>query len=157
MDKQGMQSNFFRTILGFFNSIYVRYITAGLTSAFINLAVLFICTHYLKVWYIFSSTIAFVTSLILSFSLHKFWTFGDKKITKIQHQFGLFVTMAVIMLYVNVSMMYFLVEYLNVWYLLAQFLVNVFIAVTNFLLYKFLIFRKKLDNIVTDQENQKNV
>jgi len=83
-------------------------------------------------------------SFILSFYLQKFWAFNDSsRHGKTAGQLFLYLLNALIGLNLNGFLMHFLVSYYQVWYLLSQVMVIALIGVLNFMVYKFIIFKKK--------------
>ncbi len=128
----------------FKKNILLRYLVSGLLAgALTNLGLLFILTHFFGIFYIYSSIIAFLASITLSFGLQKFWTFSDKELKGVHSQFSRYTILALLGLVINALLMYILVDRAHLWYILAQIIVNAFIAVLNFLMYKFFIFHKK--------------
>lgn len=133
-----------RLTLFFRKLTLVKYVIVGLIATGTNLGVLFLFTDILGVWYIYSSVISFIVAVIISFTLQKFWTFNDTGVEKVKQQFVLFVLTALIGLCLNSVLMYIFVEYIGLWYILTQLIVAVFIAIFNFFMYKFFVFKKKL-------------
>jgi len=119
----------------------LRFFTAGCFVAFSQLFLLYLLTEKLKIWYLFSSVLAFIYAVILSFLLQKFWAFRDKKTSGILNQFLKFLLLAVSGIIFNTLFMYFFVEVLDVWYILSQIFSGIIIMVINFLFYKFFIFK----------------
>jgi len=127
-----------------FNSIMlIRYFICGITSAAINIISLYIFTDTLGIWYLYSSVIAFLISLIVSFVLQKFVVFEDKNTDKIHHQFSRFFIAAVLGVITNTIFISLCVEILGIWYILAQLIAGFFVMIQNFVLYKFFIFNEK--------------
>jgi putative flippase GtrA len=118
-----------------------KYIFSGGTAAVVNLSVLFILTDFLGFWYLFSTTIAYVSAFAVSFCFQKFWTFKDMSVEKIHSQITLYLIIGFINLGVNAGLMYILVDWIKVWYFLAQIFVSGSIAVFTFFLYRNLIFK----------------
>jgi len=117
----------------------------------VDFAVLYFLTDILGIWYLISATLAFVTAFFVSFSLQKFWTFGDRYTQKIYRQLGLYLTIAVVNLLINAAGMYYLVDKLGVWYILAQVIVYGLLAFESFFVYKYIIFKNVL--VAADEQN----
>ncbi|NVN96711.1 GtrA family protein [Candidatus Nomurabacteria bacterium] len=98
----------------------VRFLISGGLGALVGLAVIYVLTEYLGIWYIYSSVIAFIPSCAVSFILKKFWTFEDKSIEKIENQSFLYLILSITYLVINTTLIYFTVRILNVHYLVAQ-------------------------------------
>lgn len=118
-----------------------RYLIAGSIATGTNLGVLFFCVHYLNLWYIWGTIISFCASVIVSYLLQKFWTFQNYTTTKIPTQFLHFFLFAGGMLGLNTLLMYFFVDFLGLWYLLAQALAALLIACINYLYFNKVIFK----------------
>ena len=121
--------------------IYIKYIISGCTGASVNLITLFILTEFAHVYYLISVIIAFFVSLSVSFNLQKKWTFRDNN-KKVFKQLFIYFSITGIDLLVNLYLLYFLVEKLGIWYMLAQIIVYGFLSIFSFILYKFLVFKK---------------
>ncbi len=65
-----------RIILG---KQFFRFIISGGTAAFFGLLTLYLLTNIFHVWYLVSSTTAFLVGFVLAFSLQKFWKNKKKR------------------------------------------------------------------------------
>src|SRR3989338_6963991 len=119
----------------------VRFIISGGTATAVNLSTLFALIHFWAIWYLVASAFAFATSFLVSFTLQKFWTFGDMSSNRLHTQAALFFMVIVFALGVNTLLLYLLVEHAHLHYLIAQLVSGFVIAVINFLSYKRLVFR----------------
>ncbi|MFA5318145.1 MAG: glycosyltransferase [Patescibacteria group bacterium] len=124
------------------NKVFAKYLISGCTAAATDLGLLFIFTDLAGLWYVFSAAIAFAAAFFVSFFLQKFWTFRDNSRDKMRSQMAVYLSVGLINLGVNSYGLYLLVEYLSLWYLLAQIIMGIGIAVYSFLIYKFFIFSK---------------
>jgi len=91
-------------------------------------------TEYLKIWYIVSAVIAFVINYGLNFVIQKFWTFNDKDTTTVRKQMALYFTMAICLLIGNTIFLYLMVEFLHLWYMLAQVILTVAFTILSFVI-----------------------
>ena len=122
--------------------IYVKYVLAGGTAAATNLVALFALHGVLKLAIVPAASLAFCAAFFVSFCLQKFWTFRDPS-RRVLKQIFLYLVVGLFNLTLNAAAMYILVERLRIWYLLAQVLVGLVIAVESFLVYRALIFKKE--------------
>ncbi len=122
--------------------LYIKYFIAGTTAAFVNLSVLYFLTDILGFWYIFSTTISFIFAFFVSFYLQKFWTFRDNNREKERKQATIYLLVNIGNLFLNAAGMYLLVEAFHMWYILAQIITGIFIAMSSFVIYRFIIFKK---------------
>jgi len=122
--------------------VIAKYIFSGVIASIVMFCSLAFFREVLGIWYLYSSTLAFVLSFITSFLLQKFWTFGNIEGSNIHKQLLLFLIVSLINLGINGLGMFILVDYLGVWYLIAQFFVTASIAGWSFFLYR-VIFKNK--------------
>jgi putative flippase GtrA len=130
--------------------LYIKYLIAGGTASFVNLALLFCFTHYIGFHYLVSATLAFIVAFFVSFYLQKFWTFRDNSRNEISKQGGKYLVTGLINLAINSVLMYVFVDIFHIWYMYSQVLAALLIACESFLIYKFLIFNKEAGKILTD-------
>lgn len=121
-----------------------RFLISGGTSAVTNLSILFVLTHWYGVWYIYSSIIAISAATVVSFILQKLWTFRNFS-AAVHKQFSLHVSLALANIIANTLILYFLVEWLGVWYFLAQILSGVALAFVNYTIFRLYIFGESSD------------
>lgn len=125
----------------------LKYIVSGITASVVMLASLAFFREILNIWYLYSSSIAFVLAFITSFLLQKFWTFQNSNNTRTHAQLALFLLISLANLGINGLAMFILVDKLQVWYFLAQIIVTGSIAFWSFFIYR-VIFQNK-----TGQDN----
>lgn len=118
----------------------LRYLIAGGTSAVTNLALLYVLTSVLDVWYIYSALIATSVALIVSFTLQKLWTFQNYGTERVHVQFPMHAALAGLNIVINAILLYVLVEWFGLWYLFAQVVIGALLACVNYTVYKKLIF-----------------
>ena len=128
--------------LVFKNIQIIKYIFSGGLVTASNLLILFISVHYLKLWYLISSVIAFCFGVSISYILQKFFTFKNYELENIHKQFLNFFIFAIIMLVFNTLLMYVFVDIIKIWYLLAQAVSSILIAFINYTYFNKVIFKK---------------
>lgn len=121
----------------------IKFIIAGCFAGGTDLVSLFIFHGVFKMEIVLSTSLAFLLSFVVSFTLQKFWTFRNNNPARLVRQIFLYILTALVGLNLNAVGMHFLVNRFEIWYLLAQLIVNLFLGVINFIIYKFIIFRKK--------------
>lgn len=121
----------------------IRYIISGSIATISNLMILFVCVHYFKLWYLSGVIISFTSAVVISYLLQKFWTFKNNSVDNISRQFSLFLIYNIIMLFVNVLLMYFFVDIIKIWYILAQALSAIITAFVNYIFFNKIIFKKQ--------------
>lgn len=157
------KKNFISRVIEFkkiaFNSIiFVRYFLCGITAAGFNILLLYLFTDIFGVWYLYSSIIAFILALILSFVLQKFVVFKDGNTNGMHKQFSMFTVVAILGVVTNTALVFVFTDILGFWYILSQLFAGFFVMIQNFLLYKYFIFNYKTDanmQIDTNDANKK--
>ncbi len=130
-----------------YESVYRRkkvakYVVSGGMATVTNLAVLYALTDFLHVYYLVSSVFAFIISIVVSFSMQKFWTFEDSSKDRVHTQFAFYSAVVLANLVLNTFLVYAFVEWLSLWYLIAQFLAGILIAIVSFFAYRNLVFKQ---------------
>ncbi|OHA20349.1 MAG: hypothetical protein A2849_01065 [Candidatus Taylorbacteria bacterium RIFCSPHIGHO2_01_FULL_51_15] len=115
-----------------------RYLASGGTAAAVDLLALYIGTDLLHIHYLISAALAFIVAFFVSFMLQKFWTFQDHSIERVRLQMTLYFLVAGGNLALNTLLMYFFVEKLHLWYLLAQVVASGLIAFESFFISRYL-------------------
>ncbi len=133
----------------------VKFLIAGCFAGGTDLILLFFFHGILKWPLVLSTSLAFIFSFIVSFTLQKFWTFRNFSQEKAVGQFILYILNAVIGLNLNGFFMHLLVNEVGIWYILAQIIVNFTIGLYNFFVYKSIVFKVNKDEVNKDEINNK--
>lgn len=120
----------------------LKYVFSGIIASAAMFVSLIFFREVLNIWYLYSSTIAFIVGFTSSFILQKFWTFGSNSGSDDYKQFSLFLIVSLANLGLNALGMFFLVDIVGVWYLMSQVIVTTCLAVLSFFAYR-IIFRNK--------------
>lgn len=130
----------------------VKFLITGCLAGGTDLIFLF-AFHGLFKWpIVLSTSLAFICSFAISFTLQKLWTFRNFSQEKVVSQFILYILNALIGLNLNGFLMHLLVNEYGVWYILAQIIVNLAIGFYNFLVYKSIVFKIGKDEINNEQK-----
>jgi len=100
--------------------VFLMFVIVGVANTLINLAILYVLTEFFRVYYMLSAIIAFLFAVTNSFLLNKTWTFEEKIGYKTKFKYAQFIFVSITALIVNLILLYVLVEYFNVWYMVAQ-------------------------------------
>ena len=130
----------------------VKFFIAGSLAGGTDLVLLFLFHGVFKWPLVLSTSLAFVFSFLVSFTLQKLWTFRNFNQEKVLSQFVLYILNAFIGLNLNGFLMYFLVNKFNVWYIFAQIVVSLTIGFYNFLIYKSIVFKIGKDETNHEQK-----
>lgn len=117
-----------------------KYVVSGGSSACANLGALYLLTEYAHIHYLQSAVLAFILAFFISFLLQKFWTFQDMREEVVHWQMMWYLSLSLVNLLINTLLIYILVEYLHLWYLAAAVASGAVLAISNFFIYKHVIF-----------------
>lgn len=120
-----------------------RFIVSGGTAAVSLLAILFVLTEFVGVWYIASSILAFIVSVFINFTLQRLWVFENDSQKNMTRQAILFFGVNLMNLLINAVLMYLFVDIAHFWYMLAQVCTSIIIAFESFIVYKKIIFHER--------------
>lgn len=130
-----------------------KFFVSGSLAGLTDLIFLFVFHGILAIDIVLATSMAFLLSFIVSFSLQKRWTFRDTDEKKVPKQLVLYILNAFLSLNINGIGMHFLVNENGTPYLLAQLIVNLALGSLNFIIYKTIIFRNEQeDEINCEQE-----
>jgi putative flippase GtrA len=130
----------------------IKFFFAGCFAGGTDLILLFIFHGVFKWPLVLSTSLAFVASFLVSFTLQKFWTFRNFTQGKAVGQFILYILNAFVGLNLNAYFMHLLVNRHHVWYILAQVIVSVSIGVYNFIIYKSIVFKTEKNENKREQK-----
>lgn len=117
----------------------VKFYVVGGSGTVVNLCTLYILTNFLGMWYLFSSAIGVIVSVTTNFFGNKIWTFKVKE-NKIKLYINFWIA-SITGIIIQLALTFALVQYLNVWYVLAAFIAILIASFSNFLLSKIWVFK----------------
>lgn len=123
---------------------YIQFTVVGTMGALVQLSILYFLTDLLSIYYLISASISFVIAASLAFTLNRTWTFkimGEKFVLKKRHQYPIYISSGAILFVFNLVFLSFLVEYFEIYYILAQFLTIILFGTFNFLTQKKITFK----------------
>lgn len=115
-----------------------RFGIVGGLAFLIDSGVLFVLTEYFNVYYLVSSVISFIVSLIFNYILSILWVFDVKQKQTIK-EISLFVILSVIGLGINQLVMYVGADILNIYYMICKIISTFIVMVYNFITRKIFI------------------
>lgn len=118
----------------------IRFVVSGTTSAGVAIALLYAFTEWGGLWYMTSAGLALACSLLVSFVLQKYWTFSGHERTGTIREVSLFLLMNTVNLGLNALGLFLLVEYGHIWYIAAEFISALVVAVLTFGFMRLVIF-----------------
>lgn len=126
----------------------LRFLVSGGTAAGVNLGLLYILTEYAKIFYLYSEAVGFSAGFLVTFFLQKFWTFGDNDMNNLKKQMLSTLTLCFINFFLNLFFLFLLTDIFGIWYFGSQAFVSGMMAITNYFLYKKVIFSKKISAVI---------
>lgn len=130
----------------FQNRKLIVYIISGGTAAVVELGSLYFFKGILGLKLIPAVSLAFILAFCVSFLLQKFWTFEDRSVDQIHKQATKYFIITSTNFFLNLFLMYVLVEILHVWYMLAKFLISGGIAFFSFFVYRMFVFKDEIQS-----------
>jgi dolichol-phosphate mannosyltransferase len=120
-----------------------KYGISGVTGGVIQIGFLYVFVDRLHMWYLYGVIASYSISLIVSFSLQKFWTFQDYSTDGFHRQSSSYIVIALGALVLNIMFMYVLVSVFHFWHIVAQGIVVGIVGTSTFLLNKTFTFDTK--------------
>lgn len=130
-----------------FLSKAARFYTVGASGFAVNYLIsLLFAGGISEMWYLHANIMGIIASITTNFILNKAWTFGDRdfRIKKTISQYGKFVMFSSLGALVQLGMVYFLVDSVELTYPLALILAVMTAAFGNFVLNKKWTFKEKI-------------
>lgn len=121
---------------------FFKFACVGVIGTIIHLIVLYIFTEFFGIYYVVSSIVGFCFGVTNNFILNKIWTFKEKLNHKIANKYYKYFIVNIIILFINLSILYYLTEFLYLYYILSQIIAIGFSFLINFFVSKFWIFKK---------------
>lgn len=118
-----------------------RYAVVGIVGGITQLFFDYLFIEVFNVWYMYGVVVGFLVALLITFTLHRHWTFRIPDSPDKQRQFMFYTGTAVFSLIGNVGLMYYFVEELLLWYVTAQIFTVGIVAGLSFLFNTFITFR----------------
>lgn len=119
-----------------------RFLIAGGSTTALDLLLLYGATEYMHLHYLISASIALVIAYTTSFFLQKLWAFRDESKNHMTTQALGYSVFVVASIALNALLLWFFVHELFLWYVAAQILVSLILALMSYVLYKKILFGK---------------
>jgi putative flippase GtrA len=142
-------------------ALLLRYGIVGAFGAFLQTSFLYVWVSVLEYreTYLLGAFFGFLTALIVSFVLQKFWTFRDSTLHRTHKQFVAYGAVAVLNVLINIVLLalvkelfeYTHLDFFDGWYLVAQVVIVCIASGTSFLFNYFLTFRDTLRGVVSEE------
>lgn len=113
-------------------SQFIRYFIVGGIAFIADFSALFLLTEWVGLNYLLSATLAFIIGIIINYQLSICWVFDQRAISNKYIEFLIFAFIGVIGVFLNLGIIFFLTEKLNVFYLHSKLVATVIIFLFNF-------------------------
>ena len=125
-----------------------KFVCVGSAVVALNVSLLYSFTEFFHIYYLVSAVLAFCVAFLVSFFLQKFFTFKDTSTDQVKSQMARYLVLQLAYVCVNAVLLYALVEYLGVWYILAELIIALCLAVATFLISRRFIFVRPAGGLV---------
>jgi putative flippase GtrA len=138
-------------------SFLIRYGISGATGGFLQTFLLWVWVSLLGLeeYYLWGLVVGFCITIMVTFSMQKYWTFGDKEHHhRTRRQFVLYAATAVASLALNTLLLFLSKEFFersgydffHIWYLIVQVIIIFIVAFLSFLFNFLITFKEKKDH-----------
>jgi len=103
-----------------FFSQAVKYFMVGGFCTVIDLSMLFIFTHFLKINYLTSSIISFMSGAVINYYLCTFWIFKIRVIEKRYHEFIYYLIITGVGLGINTLIIWGVTEFIGLYFMFSK-------------------------------------
>ena len=119
---------------------FIKYFFASGIALFADVAVLYILTEYVHLYYLISATISFMVGIAITYICSKLYIFTKTSIKNRTAEFTVFLIIGIIGLILNNIFLYIFTEYLGLYYMLSKCLVIAITYLWNYFARKKFIF-----------------
>ncbi|HLC56216.1 MAG TPA: glycosyltransferase family 2 protein [Candidatus Nanoarchaeia archaeon] len=111
---------------------FVKFGIVGGIGTLVNIAILYLFTEKIGVYYIISAILSFIVAMTSNFILNKTWTFNENIKLKIGKEYLQFSLVSFSALLVNLFFLYIFTEVLGVYYIISQIIAIGIALIINF-------------------------
>lgn len=115
---------------------FIKYLIVGSLNGVIYFILLYLLTDVAKLWYMFSAVVAVVLQTLITFGLHRAWTFADRKVAVSNPitlvRFIKYGIAGVGGLVFGLACLYVITEYFNQWYMVSAIIASYLLLVARF-------------------------
>lgn len=117
-----------------------RYFVSAAVAFLVDFSSLIFFTEIIGIFYLHSVIIAFVMGVITNYTINIKWVFSERRIDQVSYEFSLYLVIVLLGLLINIGIIWFLTEKLNIYYLISKLFSTGIVFWWNFLLKKFILF-----------------
>lgn len=123
---------------------FLFFVIGGGVAALTSLVLFYVFLNYFHIWYLLASITSFTISVFVGFYLQKYLTFNDLSKEKTKRQILIFFSISMINLGINVLLMLFFVELMNLDKMFAKACSLAILACWNFFVYQKFVFHTNI-------------
>lgn len=120
----------------------LKFGVVGVIAFLIDYLLLFICTEFFHIYYLYSSVISFTVSVIFNYIASVKWVFEVDKNGNKKKEFILFVIFSVIGLGINQVIMWAMSDKLHIYYMFSKIVATAVVMCWNFITRKLFLEKK---------------
>ena len=124
---------------------FIKYCLVGLTTSSLEVLLLFLLVQFVSIYYLIATTLAFIISDSLGFTLNFKWGFKESK-TGTLRGYNFFILFSCLALVLTLLLMRFFVDTIGLHYILSRIIILSFTGLLNFSL-NYAITFKMIKNI----------
>ena len=116
---------------------FLKFMAVGTLNAVIYFGLMYLLTSVAGIWYMLSAVISVIVQTLVTFGLHRIWTWGIKKtpikgVTNIYRliKYGIVGICGAIF---GLGLLYAITEYIHLYYMVSVFVASCILLVCNFL------------------------
>ena len=96
----------------------------------------------MHIWYLTAAFISFCCAAVVSFTLHKYWTFRKHSLKNLTREIALYLAIAIFNSAINGGLLFVFVQWFSIHKLFANIISNSIVALWSFFIYKYITFKK---------------
>lgn len=122
---------------------FILAVFASICSFLVDLGVLAFLTEVVKLYYLYSAIIGFLTGTAILYLLSIFLVFNQRRFASIKIEFLVFLSLSFMGLCLNIGLLHVFTEIGHIHYFISRIVVGAIVFFLNFTLKKILLFTKK--------------
>jgi putative flippase GtrA len=128
------------------NKKFIKYVFFAIITSGLNVLTYFICYEFILNSVILSNIVAYVVSIVVSFSINKKIVFKDKNKTNL-NQFICYLLVKLISFSLDSVVLLVAVDYLNINHFLSKLIANASTTISNYTLNNRIVFKSKKERV----------
>lgn len=118
----------------------LRYFLVGVPALAADFAVLISLTELLKLNYLISAALGFLTGIMVNYILSTVWVFNNRKLSNRTFEISLYIMTGIFGLLLNEMIIWFFTDMMHLYYVLSKTIAFIAVYVTNFYVRKKVLF-----------------